>query len=71
MSGYYYFPNNRKDIKDHIQPNMISCKIFFELMITVFKKNPNLLPLIFYSNIRFVFETVSNYREQVWSLVGN
>ena len=38
---------------------MISCKIFFQLMITVFKENLNLqLPLIFYSSIRFVFELV-------------
>ena len=58
MSGYLYFPNNFKDIKDHIQADMISCKIFFQLMVTVFKENLNLqLPLIFYSSIRFVFET--------------
>ena len=37
---------------------MISCKIFFQLMVTVFKENLNLqLPLTFYSSIRFVFET--------------
>ena len=59
MSGYLYFPNNLKDIKDHIQADMISCKIFFQLMVTVFKEKLNLqLPLIFYSSIRFVFETV-------------
>ena len=58
MSGYLYFPNNLKD-KDHIQTYMISCKIFFQLMITVFKENLNLqLPLVFYSSIRFVFETI-------------
>ena len=57
MSGYLYFPNNLKDIKDHIQADMISCKIFFQLMVTVFKEKLNLqLPLIFYSSIRFVFE---------------
>ena len=55
MSGHLYFPNN---LKDHIQPDMISCEIFFQLMITVFKENLNLQPhLISYSNIRFVFET--------------
>ena len=60
MSGYLYFPNNFKDIKDHIQADMISCKIFFQLMVTVFKENLNLqLLLIFYSSIRFVFETTS------------
>ena len=58
MSGCLYFPNNLKDIKDHIQAYMISCKIFFQLMVTVFKEKLNLqLPLIFYSSIRFVFET--------------
>ena len=37
---------------------MISCKIFFQLMVTVFKEKRNLqLPLIFYSSIRFVFDT--------------
>ena len=59
MSGYLYFPNNLKDIKDHVQAYMISFKIFFQLMVTVFKENLNLqLPLIFYSSIRLVFETV-------------
>ena len=37
---------------------MISCKIFFLLMVTVFRKKLNLsLPLIFYSSIRSIFET--------------
>ena len=37
---------------------MISCKIFFQLMVTVFKEKLNLqLPLIFYSSIRFVLQT--------------
>ena len=40
---------------------MISWKIFFQLLVTVFKENVNLkLPHIFYSircSIRFVFET--------------
>ena len=59
MSDYLYFPNNLKDIKYHIQAYMISGKIFFQLMVTVFKENLNLqLRLIFYSSIRFVFETV-------------
>ena len=26
MSGYLHFPNNLKDIKDHIQDYIISCK---------------------------------------------
>ena len=47
MSGYLYFPNNIKDIEDHIWAYMISYKIFFQLMITAFKENLNLqLPLI-------------------------
>ena len=59
MSGYLYFPSNLKDIKDHIQVYMISCKIFLQLMVTVFKENLNLwLSLIFHSSIRFLFETV-------------
>ena len=59
MSGYLYFPNNLKDIEDHMQAYMIRCKIFFQQMVTVFKENLNLqLPLIFYNSIRFVFETV-------------
>ena len=38
---------------------MIICKIFLQLMVTVFKENLNLwLPLIFYSSVMFVFETV-------------
>ena len=37
---------------------MISCKIFFQLMVTVFKEKLNLqLPLIFYGSVRFLFET--------------
>ena len=28
MSDYLYFPNNLKDIKDHIQDYIVSCKIF-------------------------------------------
>ena len=38
---------------------MISYKVFFQLMVTVFKENLNLkLTLITYGSIRFVFETV-------------
>ena len=37
---------------------MISFKVFFQLMVTVFKEKLNLqLPLIFFSSNRFVFET--------------
>ena len=58
MSGFLYFSNNLKYIKDHIQTDVISYKIFFQLMVTVSKEKLNLqLPLIFYSSIRFVFET--------------
>ena len=59
MSDYLYFPNNLKDKEDHIQAYMISCKIFFQLMVTVFTENLNLqLILIFYSSSRLLFETV-------------
>ena len=59
MSGYLYFPNNLKGIKDNVQAYMINCKIYFQLIVAVFKENLNLqLPLIFYSSIKFVFETV-------------
>ena len=58
MSGYLYFPNNLKGIKDHIQADMISCKIFFQLMVTVFKeKLISQLPHIFYGSIRLALET--------------
>ena len=42
MSGYLYFPNNFKDIKDHILAYMISFKIFSQLMVAHFKENLNL-----------------------------
>ena len=42
MSGYLYFLNNLNDIKDHIEAYVISCKIFFQLMVTAFKENLNL-----------------------------
>ena len=59
IRGYLYFPNNVKDIKDHIQAvRLQSCKIFFEVIVTVLKEKLILqLPLLFYSSIRFVFET--------------
>ena len=38
MSGYLYFPNNLKDIKDHILADMTSCKIFFQLIVSVQRK---------------------------------
>ena len=48
MIDYLYFPNNIKDLKDHVQACMISCKIFFQLMARVSKENLNLqLPVIF------------------------
>ena len=38
---------------------MISCKVFFQLIVAAFKENLNLqLFLVFYSSIRLVFETV-------------
>ena len=46
-------------MKGHISADMIRCKIFFQLMVTVFEEKINLkLPLIFYSSIRFLFESV-------------
>ena len=41
MSGYLYFPNNLKDVKD-IQAYMIPYKIVLQLIVTVFKENVNL-----------------------------
>ena len=59
MSGYLYFPNYLKDIKDYIQADIIGCKIFFQLMVTVFQEKLNLqLSLTFYSSMKFVFQTV-------------
>ena len=59
MSGYLYFPNNLKGIKDHIWADMISCKIFFPINGNSFQRKTKLieLPFIFYGSIRFVFET--------------
>ena len=42
MSDYLYFPNSLKDIKDYIQADMKGCKVFFQLMVTVFKEILNL-----------------------------
>ena len=41
MSGYLYFCNTLKDIKDHIHIYIIY-EIFFQLKVTVFKDNMNL-----------------------------
>ena len=30
MSDYLYFPNNLKDIKDHMLDYIVSCKIFLQ-----------------------------------------
>ena len=58
MSGYLYFSNNLKDIKDHIWAYMISFK-FFPINGKIVQKNLSLqLSLIFYSSITFVLETV-------------
>ena len=45
---------------------MISCKIFLQLMVTVFKYNP---PLLFYSSIMLVIETVF-ISEQITEYIG-
>ena len=38
---------------------MLSCKIFFQLMVTAFKANLNLqLPFTFFRGVMLVFETV-------------
>ena len=42
MSGYLYFPNNLKDVEDHISADMISYKMFFQLMVTFLKENLSL-----------------------------
>ena len=71
MSGYLCFLNNLKDIEDHVQTYMISCKIIFQLMVAVFKENLNLqLPLIFYSSSRFVYETVFISRQIAMNKFG-
>ena len=38
MSGFLYFSNHLKDIKDHIEAYMIICKVFFQLMVQQFSK---------------------------------
>ena len=37
---------------------MLSCKIFFQVMVTIFKENLNLQLLLSFYNIMFVIETV-------------
>ena len=54
MSGCLYFSNNLKNMKDHIKLQNL-----FQLMVTVFKENLRATtPFLFYSSVRFVFETV-------------
>ena len=58
MSGYLYFPNNLKDVKDHKKAYMLIYKIFFQLMVIVFKENLNLqLLVIVCSSVMFIFKT--------------
>ena len=55
MSGYLYFPNNVKDIKDHND----NLQNLFPINSNSFQRNVNLwLPLIFYSNVMVVFEKI-------------
>ena len=50
---------------------MISCKIFFQLMVVVFKENLNLKqPFIFYGSTRFVFKTVFISEQTAESRIG-
>ena len=60
MSDYLYFPNKLKDVEDRIWADMISYKMFFQLKVTFLKENLSLqvIPLIFYSSIRFLFKAV-------------
>ena len=53
MNDYFYFPNNLKNIKNHIKLQNI-----FPINGNSFQRKPKLIvALLFYSNIRFVFET--------------
>ena len=57
MSDYLYFPINLKDKKHHTYT--INCKIFFQLMLTGFKKTRTYsYPFSFCSSFMFVIETV-------------
>ena len=38
MSKHLYFPKKVKDTKDYIGAYMISCKFFYQLMVTVIKE---------------------------------
>ena len=59
MSNYLYFLANVKDIKDHILAYVISCKIFFQLMVTEFQKKHKLIVILFIlSSFMFVIGTV-------------
>ena len=43
MSDYLYFPNNLKDINDHILDYIVSCKIVLQSKVTtISKENMNL-----------------------------
>ena len=41
MSSYLYLPSDGKDKKDHIYAYILSCKILFQLTVTVFEENVN------------------------------
>ena len=59
MSGHLYFPNNLKDIEDHMGV-YDKLQNLFPISGNRFQRKHKLkLPLIFYSSVmRFVFETV-------------
>ena len=69
MNGYLYFPNNLKD-KRHKRPYIglyDRLQNLFPINGNSFQRKPKLiatLPLIFYSSIRFVFETV--FQNKFW-----
>ena len=65
MSGYFFFPNNSKNIKDHIKPYIglyYKLKNLFPINSNNFQIKPRFIAkfiynLIFCSSIRFEFET--------------
>ena len=44
MGGYLYFPNNLKDIKDHIKADMICFQNLFPINGNSFQRKTKLIP---------------------------
>ena len=61
IGGYSYFPNNSKDIKDHIWAYEISSKILFQLKIKIIATS-FILIIMFVIEMVFVLEKITDGR---------